>query len=312
MMIHNTPTSVAQLLADYQQCTSDITYSTGKLEFTGVDDKDIYNITAPFTSAGQVVIAGRVEARDSEHSTIVFFNEHQGKWRPVANAPTFQLQDPFFTWIEDELIFGGVEINPHPDNPEKLIWHTVFYRGRDIHSLTRFASGPPGMKDIRLCHIQQGRIGVFTRPQGNIGGRGTIGYVEINNLKALTPETIASAKLFDQQFNTDEWGGVNETHLLCDGTIGLLSHIACFDQHGGRHYYPGVFIFNPETKTYTSIKIIATRNNLLPGSAKRPDLVDVIFPGGLIKLPDNCWRLYVGASDAEAHWIDIKDPFIGL
>ncbi|EIS78282.1 hypothetical protein YPPY72_2898 [Yersinia pestis PY-72] len=242
----------------------------------------------------------------------MFFSEQQGQWAPVENAPTFQLQDPFFTRIEDELILGGVEINPHPDNPRQLIWHTVFFRGRDIHSLTRFASGPPGMKDIRLCHIQQGRIGVFTRPQGKIGGRGTIGYVEINNLEALTPETITSAELFEQQFNSEEWGGVNETHLLCDGTIGLLSHIACFDQHGRRHYYPGVFIFNPDTKNYTPIKIIAARDNFLPGATKRPDLVDVIFPGGLIVLPNNGWRLYVGASDAEAHWIDIEDPFSGF
>ncbi len=171
---------------------------------------------------------------------------------------------------------GGVEINPHPDNPRQLIWHTVFFRGRDIHSLTRFASGPPGMKDIRLCHIQQGRIGVFTRPQGKIGGRGTIGYVEINNLEALTPETITSAELFEQQFNSEEWGGVNETHLLCDGTIGLLSHIACFDQHGRRHYYPGDLSLTRTPKLYAN-KIIAARDNFLPGATKRPDLVDVIF-----------------------------------
>lgn len=280
-MRHAPPASVAQLFADYQKRTAHNTFSTGRLEFTGVGDKDVYNITAPFTSAGQVVIAGRVEARDSEHSTIVFFSEQQGQWAPVENAPTFQLQDPFFTRIEDELILGGVEINPHPDNPRQLIWHTVFFRGRDIHSLTRFASGPPGMKDIRLCHIQQGRIGVFTRPQGKIGGRGTIGYVEINNLEALTPETITSAELFEQQFNSEEWGGVNETHLLCDGTIGLLSHIACFDQHGRRHYYPGVFIFNPDTKNYTPIKIIAARDNFLPGATKTPGLSGCYFSGRL-------------------------------
>ncbi|WP_447887856.1 MTP-1 family protein [Serratia fonticola] len=308
----NSPASVAQLIADYHQRTSGITFTTDRLEFTGVGDKDVYNITAPFTSAGLQVIAGRVEARDSEHSTIVFFQEQQGKWTPVENAPTFPLQDPFFCFIAGELIFGGVEINPHPEHPGQLIWHTVFYRGRDILSLNRFACGPSGMKDIRLCQIQPGRIGVFTRPQGNIGGRGTIGYVEISYLEELTPDTIANAQLLDRQFNSDEWGGVNETHLLSDGTIGLLAHIACFDQQQRRHYYPGVFIFNPDTKNYSPIKIIAARSNLLPGDAKRPDLVDVIFPGGLIALADNRWRLYVGASDAQAHWIDIEDPFIGI
>lgn len=311
-MHHHSPASVAELIADYHQRTSGMTFNTARLEFTGVGDKDVYNITAPFTSAGLQVIAGRVEARDSERSTIVFFHQLQGKWTPVADAPTFPLQDPFFCFIAGELIVGGVEVNPHPEHPEQLIWHTVFYRGRDIMSLNRFARGPAGMKDIRLCQIQPGRIGVFTRPQGDIGGRGTIGYVEIGSLEELTPETIASAQLLDRQFNSDEWGGVNETHLLSNGTIGVLAHIACFDQQQRRHYYPGVFIFNPDTKNYTTIKIIAARCHLLPGDAKRPDLVDVIFPGGLIALGDNRWRLHVGASDAQAHWIDIEDPFIGM
>lgn len=308
-MKKSSPASAARRLADYRKRTQGVTVSTDRISFTGVGDNDVYNITAPFTSAGRTVIAGRVEARDSEHSTIVFFQQRQDVWAPVADAPTFQLQDPFFTRIGEELIFGGVEINPHPDNPQQLIWHTVFFRGRDIFSLTRFTSGPSGMKDIRLCQIEPGRIGVFTRPQGDIGGRGKIGYLEINDLQALTPAAIAGAELLDGQFNDDEWGGVNETHLLTDGTIGLLAHIACFDQQGGRHYYPGVFIFDPKTKNYTPIKIIAERNNLKPGATKRADLVDVIFPGGLVALSDNGWRLYVGASDAEAHWIDIEEPF---
>lgn len=310
-MKHHSPIRAAQLLADYQHKTAERTFSTGRLTFTGVGDNDVYNITAPFTSGGQRVIAGRVEARDSEHATIMFFSEHAGEWRPIDNAPRFTLQDPFFTWIDDELIFGGVEINPHPDKPGQLIWHTVFYRGADIFSLTRFASGPVGMKDIRLCQIAAGRIGVFTRPQGDIGGRGTIGYIEIANLQDLTPATLAKAELLDRQFTPDEWGGVNETHLLNDGRIGLLAHIACFDQQARRHYYPGTFIFDPDTKNYTPLKIIATRSDLQPGAAKRPDLVDVIFPGGIVLLSGDRWRLYVGASDAEAHWIEIDAPFTG-
>lgn len=305
----HTPVSAAQLLAEYQQRTHNAVINTGRLHFTGVGDNDVYNITAPFTSAGIEVIAGRVEARDSEHSTIVLFRQQQDVWTPIVDAPTFPLQDPFFTRIDGELVFGGVEINPHPENPNQLIWHTVFFRGRDIFSLTRFASGPPGMKDIRLCQIEAGRIGVFTRPQGDIGGRGKIGYLEINRLEDLTPSAIASAELLDGQFNDDEWGGVNETHLLADGTIGLLAHIACFDSQGARHYYPGVFVFDPQTKNYTPLRIIAERDKLHPGATKRADLVDVIFPGGLVAKPDNSWRLYVGASDAEAHWIEIEEPF---
>ncbi|VTR60830.1 Protein of uncharacterised function (DUF1861) [Serratia fonticola] len=106
------------------------------------------------------------------------------------------------------------------------------------------------MKDIRLCQIQPGRIGVFTRPQGNIGGRGTIGYVEISCLEELTPDTIANAQLLDRQFNSDEWGGVNENAFTERRHYRLYWPILpVLINNRRRHYYPGVFIFNPTLKT---------------------------------------------------------------
>src|ERR1700690_2050445 len=83
---------------------------TGKLTFAGVDGQDVYNITAPFSSANRTVIAGRGEPRDQEHSTVFFFQEEGGVWHPIPGAPTFQLQDPFVTFVSDELVFGGVRI----------------------------------------------------------------------------------------------------------------------------------------------------------------------------------------------------------
>ena len=41
------------------------------------------------------------------------------------------------------------------------------------------------MKDIRLILLSDNRIGVFTRPQGKIGGRGRIGFMIVNSLKEL-------------------------------------------------------------------------------------------------------------------------------
>ena len=61
----------AALLQAYRDKKSTV-QNPVKLQFTGVGDKDVYNITAPFQIDGVTVIAGRVESRDSEHSEIHF------------------------------------------------------------------------------------------------------------------------------------------------------------------------------------------------------------------------------------------------
>lgn len=281
-----------------------------KIIFKGVGNKDVYNITAPFEDGGTVLIAGRVEQRDSEFSQVLFFTEEEGVWYPKDDAPSFKLQDPFVTKIHGELIFGGVEIFPNPENQAHLSYRTTFYRGKNIYALELFAKGPDGMKDIRLIELEDGNIGVFTRPQGEIGGRGKIGYTQIETLEDLTEDVIERAFILDELFIEEEWGGANELHLLSDGSIGVLGHIACFDEKGNRHYYPMVFKFNPNTMKYSSMKLIATRDNFPKGPAKRPDLIDVVFSGGLIIENDDSAVLYVGVSDAEACRIDIPNPFI--
>ena len=62
---------VEDLLMGYKKRNE--TIQTEKLSFSGVGDKDVYNITAPFEDEGQQVIAGRVEGRDTEYSKVVFF-----------------------------------------------------------------------------------------------------------------------------------------------------------------------------------------------------------------------------------------------
>jgi hypothetical protein len=189
-----------------------------------------------------------------------------------------------------------------------LGWRTKFYRGKDLKNLEHFATGPDGMKDIRLAELPSGSIAVFTRPQGNPGGRGTIGYLEINSLEELSPATINKATLL-QQFIPEEWGGANEVHVLADGSLGVLGHIACFDQEGARHYYAMAFTFDPLTKKAGPMGIIASRSDFPSGESKRPDLQDVIFSGGLLRLEDGTAWLYAGLSDAEAGRVLIADPF---
>ncbi|MBM7690823.1 hypothetical protein JOC77_000226 [Peribacillus deserti] len=281
-----------------------------KIVFTGIGENDVYNITAPFADEGELVIAGRVESRDSEHSNVYFFVQRNGEWIPRENAPVLELQDPFFTRVKGELVLGGVQIFPHPTTEGALGWRTVFYKGASISDLKEFAKGPDGMKDLRLVELADGGIGVFTRPQGEKGGRGKIGYTRIASLEELTIDIINEAPLLEGQFIEEQWGGANELHVLSNDLIGVLGHIASFDTEGNRHYYPMIFALNPETADISDIQLIAVRSNFLPGPSKRPDLIDVVFSGGLVRKPDGMAELYAGISDAEAQKITIEDPFL--
>lgn len=286
-----------------------IQVNSSKIKFVLRNEKkDIYNITSPFSSDGKVWIAGRVEARDSEYSRIGFFEERDGEWVEAETEP-IHLQDPFVTRISGELILGGVEVFDDEENPGRLNYRTVFYRGAGIWDLTRFASGPDRMKDIRLCEMKDGKILVFTRPQGEKGGRGKIGWCFINCLEELTPEKLEQAILMEDQFIPEEWGGANQLHQIRGGKIGVVSHIARFDEEGNRHYYSTAFCFDPETGKYCPMKMIAQRKYFQPGPSKRPDLEDVVFSGGLLRLGNGRAELYCGVSDAEGQKIMIEDPF---
>ena len=253
-----------------------------------------------------------MESRDSEHAEVVFFAEREGTWLPLEGAPVLELQDPFHTRIGGELVVGGVEIYPHPEKENALLWRTVFYRGQDVRSLKPFFRGPDGMKDLRLIELADGDIGVFTRPQGEKGGRGKIGYTRVKSLDELTLAAIDDAPLLQGQFAEGEWGGANEAHRLVDGRVGVLGHVASFDEAGDRHYYPMAFVFDPSDESFTAMKLIAERSRFLPGPSKRPDLQDVVFSGGLVRREDGSAVLYAGISDADAQRIVIADPFRGL
>jgi hypothetical protein len=55
--------------------------------------------------------------------------------------------------------------------------------------------------------------------------------------------------------------------------------------------------------------MVAARRHFPDGPAKRPDLVDVIFSGGLRRRADGSASLYAGISDAAAARVDMPDPF---
>lgn len=287
--------------------------NSSKINFAGVEPgKDVYNITAPFKDENNMYIAGRVEARDSEQSEVVFFKQSGDEWTADGDLPRLRIQDPFVTKIADELILGGVEIFDDVEKPGAWNYRTVFYRGNSIGELKRFTHGPDRMKDIRLCGLPDGRILVMTRPQGKIGGRGKIGYTIIDSLEELSNHAISRAVILEEQFLPEEWGGCNELHILKNGKIGVLSHIAKYDEMENRHYYSTVFCFDYKTGEYTPMKIIAVRANFQDGPSKRNDLKDVIFSGGLVRDNNGKAQLYCGVSDVEGHKITISDPFVSF
>ncbi|MGM0138153.1 hypothetical protein IGI65_000567 [Enterococcus sp. DIV0755b] len=276
------------------------------LTFKGVGEKDVYNITAPFVLEGQTVLAGRVESRDDEHSEIVLFTESEENiWMPIKDSIRLPLQDPFFTKIDGYIILGGVEVNFLPSGYAK--WRTVFYRLESIQNVVQIFAGPWGMKDLRLKQLNNGKILVLTRPQGTKGGRGKIGTFVIDNLTDLSVERIESAPLLENQFTEIQWGGANEIHQIED-TIWVLGHIANFDADNNRHYYAMSFELDLENLAMKNAKIIAERKDFAAGPAKRADLVDVVFSGGIV-LKDQKADIYAGISDAGAQKLEIENPF---
>ena len=253
----------------------------------------------------------------------MFFINKNDQWELDEKAPIFDLQDPFISFLKDEIIFGGVEIRIENN---LISYRTIFFKGKNIYDLKKFAEGPEGMKDIRLSQLPSQiseeissevsseipGLGIFTRPQGKIGGRGRIGFMKIDSLdhfEKLKHEEYYSAKLISDFFLEEEWLGVNAIYQLKNGKLGILGHIACFSNLE-KHYYPIVFSFDHKTNSFSKIKIIATRKDLGEGKSKRPDLKYVLFSGGLVRLNDGTAKLYAGAGDAEAYEITMTDPFL--
>lgn len=277
------------------------------LEFvTNEDNVDVYNITAPFSWEGRTLLFGRVEPRNSEISHILCFEQDGEKWVRCRDFSPLSLQDPFFAVINGEFVLGGVEVFYACEDDEHLSWRTAFYRGHSISELRRFSQGPEMMKDIRICALPDGRILALTRPNGKIG------YAVLDRLEDLNANTLEKAPLLADHFVAGQWGGGNELHVLKNGKVGVLSHIARFDERGDRHYYSSAFGLDPGTGVCTPMKIIACRDDFLPGPAKRPDLTDVIFSGGLIRNSDGSAILYCGVSDAGAQSLQIPDPFLEM
>lgn len=277
----------------------------------------IYNPTKPYYRHGKKYIVGRVEPRDSEKSKVMFFEKRGDTWQVVEGSPVFDLQDPFIVEnVQGWNILGGVKVKFF-DNGE-VKFRTVFYKYRNCirgdlinkdGSIKKpFAVGPKQMKDIRLLELKNGRIGVFTRPSGGEFGGGKIGFIEIESLDKLE-EAILKAEIIENQFSDNEWGGANELHLLSNGKIGVLGHIAHFEGEK-RHYYAMSFVYDPVMHLASQIRILTTADQFPSVESKNSNLGKIIFSGGLIRKRDGTASLYTGVGDVRVGKINIPDPFI--
>lgn len=182
-------------------------------------------------------------------------------------------------------------------------WQISFQHDGDLNRLNEyheFACGPEGMKDIFPVELENHQILVFTRPEVEyeyLGLNGHIdtvtikqvGWVIINNLAELNPETINSARMIKDLFAWGEWGGVNDAFLLENGKVGVLGHIAYEDEKHNKHYYAITFEFDPNTGSFENLQIIASKENFpqVKGVAKiiegkkETHLVDVVYFNGM-------------------------------
>lgn len=263
---------------------------------------NVYNITQPFQASGATFMAGRIQPEGMNYdSKIVIYVQDGNSWANFR-TPVYDLEDPFVTELDSgEIIFGGVEVIKNRRGKLKD-WRTVFYKGRSVETLEKIAVGPSMMKDIRLKELDDGRFGLFTRPQGEIGARGQIGFTIIDGLNDLTPANMIGAPLISLQFPPYEWGGVNQAEVIGGENLLAIGHRACWNETG-RHYYPWQFIIDSKTRECQDLGIMAERADFPPGSARAEDLVDVLFTGGM---RDN--KLYVGVSDIQAGVKEVEIP----
>jgi hypothetical protein len=282
----------------------------------GIPDPIVTNPSVPFTSGGETVLAVRADPGAEEPcSRIVFCRPGpDGAWRPIPGTPELPLEDPFVAFVGGTLVLGGVRVIREAGRV--VSWVTDLYRGRDLRDLALFATGPSHMKDIRLVELDAGRIGVFSRPQGQAmidrhGCIAAIGFTVVDSLDDLSAEVIADAPFLRETFLPEEWGGVNQACLLSNGLVGVIGHMAWGEHVDGEHfihYYSMAFAIDPCSRRFTRPKVIAARESFADGPTATPRTRDVTFTAGIVRLPNGRAELWTGLSDRRIGRILIDDP----
>lgn len=242
-------------------------------------------------------------------SVAVPYYNNNGRLVPVPDElmPSLNLEDPFISNAKSPIL-GGVKLYPTADGTS---YSTVFYEfTQDRRTLSQIAEGPIGMKDIRVREMPNGKLAVFTRPQGEEYEAGMVAFEILDNLRQLTPINILKATPLNL-FAKGEWGGVGQIYNLKDGWLGQLCHVARYGINNAKNYAAAVFELHPYLGRYTFPRIITTRRDFpfeVPGL---PDLQDVVFPSELYfdKRGQQC-VLWGSISDSAIVRREIPWPFL--
>lgn len=292
------------------------TYESVLMRFIGIDGYDVYNCSCHFEWEGKRYIFGRVEKRNiwADSHVMLFSESGKDEWALDSDFPRLALEDPFVSVIDGEIILGGTHVRKVCGEIDSYFCY--FYRG-DLNEMQYFTTGPDYMKDIRLIQLKNGKIGVFSRPHGEVyagGAKSMIGYTEIDSVNELSPELIASAPYIEGIFGDGEWGGVNQAVELKNGLIGCISHLS-FEETAEDDeillvYTNTAFVFDPKSRKISDFKMIGCRSCYPDCSAKKPSLVDCAFTSGIVLRDDGKAELYSGIGDTHEARITIDDPFI--
>lgn len=286
-------------------------YDSALLTFKGVGPLDVYNCSMPFTYKGRVHLFGRIEKREEWANSHVrlFVQTGKDEFTLVPGSMTWSLEDPFIAKINGELIFGGTRVRKVKNTV--TMYYSDFFRGAP-ENLLYFTTGPNNMKDIRVVELQDGRIGVFSRPKTD--SYSMIGFTIINRIEELTAKVVDSAEALNV-LHTGAWGGVNQAFLLSSGMIGCIAHYSynSRNSHGLTLavYVNYSFVLNPDTKETYLERIIGTRGCYPSCPDKAPKLEDCAFSSGIVMLEDGKCDLYSGLGDTCQGRLTIDYPFEG-
>jgi len=184
-----------------------------------------------------------------------------------------------------------------------------------LDHIERVAQGPEKSKGLHLIEVSPQKIEGFIRMQGGKYGKGKICHFSLENIQDLQDvlsDVEEKTQVIDL-FAADEWGGVNDLHLLSDGRIGVLGHLARLTQdetgQEKKEYFTTSAIFDPQTQTISNLKIIMTPQDLgIEYEAKRPDLEKVLYPTNSV-LEGDVLHIYASLGDTKPIVFTIENPW---
>ena len=290
-----------------------------------------YNPSSAFINHPDSYRAVRVDCSDgtTNRTKSIIFKDTDDGLKPHTERH-FDLEDPFVTNFNDEIVFGGVQVDKSHGRRGQTVsnWRTVLFRGKTIPKLRPFFTGPEGMKDIRLIEKPDGKIGVYTRPRNprseSLGGKGQIGYTEFESLDHIENSDPSSLDIHNApllssfRFPQGQWGGVNHVQTVPDGRYQgwnlALTHRAYRDTV--RHYSSDALLHDPTTGRIVDLGTLVKRSDLPPGPWKGQErsreLQDVFFGTELTLIDKYRARIIGGMSDEETGEAEIANPLLQL